>query len=313
MARRRRPADHHGILRIDKPSGISSHDVVARVRRTFGQRQVGHTGTLDPLATGLMILTLGQGTRLGRYLEATHKAYDGTVTLGRSTTTYDREGDTVQTAEVPALTLADVQAAAQSLVGGLVQEVPAYSAVKVDGERLYAKARRNEAVDLPKREVQIHELEVVDFDGTEIKVRTQVSKGTYIRTLAVQLGAALSLPAYLSSLRRTEVGPFRVEDASRLDDEDLGPGKLIPPAQAIDFMPAVILEPDAAARVPFGQAPGAGQVRASAPFAAGDDVRVMTQDGQLLAVGVAKLSAEELPKHPTREPALSFSCVLVGR
>lgn len=313
MGRRSRPAEHHGVLLVDKPSGMTSHDVVARVRRIFAQRQVGHTGTLDPLATGLMILTLGQGTRLGRFLEATHKTYEGTVTLGRSTTTYDREGETVQTASVDHVDLEAVQAAARGLVGTLAQEVPAFSAVKVDGERLYAKARRNEEVELPTRQVQIHSLEICGMCGPDVEVRTQVSKGTYIRSLAVQLGEALSLPAHLSRLRRTGVGPFLVQDACDIEDEGLGPDRLIPPATAIDFMPAMILEPEAVARVPFGQAPKVGQVKARGSFGVGDDVGVLSPQGELLGVGVARFASQTLAESPRWDPVLSFSCVLVGR
>lgn len=313
MARRRRLADHHGILRIDKPSGLTSHDVVARVRRIFGQRQVGHTGTLDPLATGLMILTLGNATRLGRFLEATEKQYSGVITLGRSTTTYDTEGETVDSAEVPPLTLAQVEVAAASLTGTLVQQVPAFSAVKVDGERLYAKARRNEEIDLPSREVHIHDLDITDVQGPDVHIATRVSKGTYIRSLAVQLGAALGLPAHLSQLRRTAVGPFFVTDAAVLDPEKLGPADLVTPADALNFMPALVMDEGAAARVQFGQAPGVGQVKAQGEFEAGADLRVLDPEGVLLAVGEALFSSAGLQDANVDLPAVRFACVICGK
>ncbi len=313
MARRRRPADHHGVLRVDKPSGLTSHDVVARVRRIFGQRQVGHTGTLDPLATGLMILTLGRATRLGRFLEATEKQYTGVITLGRSTTTYDTEGETVDSVEVPALSLAQVEAAAASLTGTLVQQVPAFSAVKVDGERLYAKARRNEEIELPSREVHIHDLVVTDVQGAEVHIATRVSKGTYIRSLAVQLGEALGLPAHLSQLRRTGVGPYAVTDAAILDPEKLGPADLLSPAAALDFMPALLMDAGASARVQFGQAPAVGQVTAQGTFEADDNVRVLDPQGELLAVGQALFSSVALADANVHLPAVRFACVLCGK
>lgn len=310
---RRRPAEHHGVLVVDKPEGITSHDVVGRLRRIFGQRQIGHTGTLDPMATGVIVATLGRATRLGRFLEATEKAYEGTVRLGVATTTYDAEGEVVETRDVPPLDDDEVAAAAATLRGRLEQEVPAYSAVKVGGERLYAKARRDEAIELPKREVVVHALEILGREGPDVRVRARVSKGTYIRSLAVQLGAALGLPAHLRRLRRTEVGPFTLADAARLDDPELGPQRLIPPERAVAFLPAVRLDAAAASRVPFGQAPRGEQLTVEGAFDAGDPIRVLAPDGALLAIAEAKQDAAGLGRGPAKAPAIGFCCVLVGR
>lgn len=307
---RRRPAGHHGVLLVDKPAGITSHDVVARVRRRLGQPQVGHTGTLDPMATGLMVVTLGRATRLAQFIEATEKAYVGEVTLGISTTTYDAEGEVVETAPVPPLGLEALQRAAAGLVGALAQEVPAFSAVKVDGERLYAKARRHEAVALPVRTVMIHALEVQAVAGPRITVAATVSKGTYIRSLAVQLGAALGLPAHLSALRRTRVGPYRIEDAVTLDDPD-APWTPIPPEGAVRFLPALLADPEATRGVSFGRQVPAGRVRPEGTFAAGDPVRVVSPEGTLLAVGHALVGSEALAERPAGEPAVRYACVLV--
>ena len=242
MARKPREAKHHGVALVDKPAGVTSHDVVQQLRKNLGQRQIGHTGTLDPAATGLMICTAGKATRLGRFLEALDKEYVGVAYLGRSTDTYDAEGTTVAEMPVPELTTDDIEAAFAKLRGQLVQAVPIFSAVKVDGERLYAKARRGEQVELPKREVSIHELELLSFDGTSVSFRTSVSKGTYIRTLAVQLGDCLGLPAHLSALRRTRVGDHKVGSAFELNAFDSETPPLIDLNQALNQLPAFVLD-----------------------------------------------------------------------
>ncbi|MEM6367624.1 MAG: tRNA pseudouridine(55) synthase TruB [Myxococcota bacterium] len=217
-----------GLLLVDKPAGLSSHDVVSRVRRRLGIKRVGHAGTLDPAATGLLVLGVGPGTKLLRFIEAEHKTYEATVRLGRSTTTEDAEGETVEEVLVaagPALEAA-VREAALRLEGRLEQTVPAFSAVKVDGERLYRKARRGEEVTRPRRSVEIRCLRVLGVEGPEVHIEAQVSKGTYIRTLGVQLGQAIGLPAHVSVLRRTRIGAFSVEEAHALEEfgvDDLRP------------------------------------------------------------------------------------------
>lgn len=222
-----------GLLLIDKPAGPTSHDVVARVRRVLRTKKVGHAGTLDPAATGLLVLGVGPGTKLLRFVEAAHKTYEATVRLGRSTTTEDGEGETVE--EVPVGTRpkweTSVHQAAQGLVGRLEQTVPAYSAVKVDGERLYRKARRGESVERPRRSIEVRALRVLALDGADVRIEAEVSKGTYIRTLGVQLGEALGLPAHVPSLRRTKVGSFSVDGARLL--EDFGPSDLRPLLEAL--------------------------------------------------------------------------------
>ncbi len=223
-----------GLLLVDKPAGPTSHDVVARVRRALGTKRVGHAGTLDPAATGLLVLGVGSGTKLLRFIEARAKNYEATVMLGRSTSTEDAEGETVEEKAVACgPDLEDrVRAAAAGLVGRLEQTVPAYSAVKVGGERLYKKARRGEAGERPRRTVDIHRLRVLGLEGPAVRIEAVVSKGTYIRTLGVQLGAALGLPAHVSTLRRTRVGAWTVDQASGLDA--VGVEKLLPLTEALE-------------------------------------------------------------------------------
>ncbi len=306
MGKKPRPAVAHGLLLVDKPKGWTSHDVVAKMRRVVGQRQVGHTGTLDPMATGLLALPLGRATRLARFIEATEKEYTGTVTLGRSTTTWDAEGETVDESDVPELTLEAVQAAVGSLSGELEIEVPAFSAVKVDGQRLYAKARRGEKVEAPRRVIEVTKIEVLNFDGeNNVELACTVSKGTYIRSLAVMLGARLNLPAHLSALRRTRVGAFTVDSAVTPEIEALPEGAVIPPAAAVGHLPAVTVDARGEKDVSHGRPLSVGQC--GDRYAAGTSVRILSQEGRLLAMGQW---SDETNQPSAR--AVDYLCVLAS-
>jgi tRNA pseudouridine55 synthase len=210
-----------GLVVVDKPSGMTSHDVVARVRRLAGTRKVGHAGTLDPMATGVLLVGVDRATRLLGHLTLTEKAYDATVRLGAATTTDDAEGETVSTASVAHLTEDDVRSAAGAFVGAIEQKPSAVSAVKVDGRRAYARVRAGEDVDLPARSVTVHELLVTDVrpggEVFDVDVSVRCSSGTYIRAIARDLGAALGVGGHLTRLRRTAVGPFTLADAHGLD------------------------------------------------------------------------------------------------
>lgn len=302
-----------GVLLIDKPRGVTSHDVVGRVRRIFGQREVGHTGTLDPMATGLLVLGLGRATRIARFIEAAEKRYTGTITLGRATTTFDAEGDTTAVAEVSGLDEGRVREALARLVGVRAQRVPAFSAVKVGGERLYSRARRGEAVEAPERVVTIHALELTRFAPPELDVVARVSKGTYIRTLAVEVGAGLGLPAHLTGLRRTHVGQHRVEAARSLEALTGDPGELIPMTDALGHLPRVSLAGPVARDVCYGRVLVAGVLRNSGSdlSAYGRDDPVLLMDGEaLLAIGVATLGSAEVAGAPAEARAFSYACVL---
>jgi tRNA pseudouridine55 synthase len=211
-----------GLVVVDKPAGMTSHDVVARIRRLAGTRKVGHAGTLDPMATGVLLVGVNRATRLLGHLTLTEKAYDATIRLGASTTTDDAEGETLSTASVEHLTEDDVRSAAGRFVGELQQKPSAVSAIKVDGKRAYARVRDGEDVDLPARPVTVHELVVTDVrpaDGTlDVDVSVRCSSGTYIRAIARDLGAELGAGGHLTVLRRTAVGPFTLTDAHDLDE-----------------------------------------------------------------------------------------------
>ena len=217
-----------GLVVVDKPAGITSHDVVARVRRLGGTRKVGHAGTLDPMATGVLVLGLNRATRLLGHLTLTDKAYAATVLLGVTTTTDDAEGEVVDSQPTDGLTETAVRDALAAFVGEIDQVPSAVSAIKVDGRRAYARVRAGEQVDLPARRVTIHSIDVVsmsldrqDLDRRDepvtLDIEVRCSSGTYVRAIARDLGAALGVGGHLTALRRTAVGPFVIEHAHTLE------------------------------------------------------------------------------------------------
>jgi len=206
-----------GLVVVDKPGGMTSHDVVARVRRLAGTRKVGHAGTLDPMATGVLVLGVNRATRLLGHLTLADKRYDATIRLGITTTSDDAEGEVVETRPTDAVTADDVRRVLATFVGEIDQVPSAVSAIKVDGKRAYARVRAGEDVDLPARRVTIHSLEVTAVDLPTVQVAVHCSSGTFIRAIARDLGAALGVGGHLTALRRTTVGPFGLDDAHTLD------------------------------------------------------------------------------------------------
>jgi tRNA pseudouridine55 synthase len=210
-----------GLVVVDKPGGMTSHDVVARVRRLAGTRKVGHAGTLDPMATGVLVLGVNRATRLLGHLTLTEKAYDATIRLGVATTTDDAEGETTATVSTDGVADATVRAALAALVGEIEQVPSAVSAIKVGGRRAYERVRAGEQVELAARRVTVHALEVTDLrrdTGTlDVDVSVRCSSGTYVRAIARDTGAALGVGGHLTALRRTAVGPFTTEAARTLD------------------------------------------------------------------------------------------------
>jgi len=207
-----------GLVVVDKPGGMTSHDVVARVRRLAGTRKVGHAGTLDPMATGVLVLGLNRATRLLGHLMLTEKAYDATIRLGESTTTDDAEGETVSTASTAGLTEATIRDALARFVGDIEQVPTAVSAIKVDGKRAYQRVREGEQVELKARTVTIHDLVVHDVVGDDVRISVRCSSGTYIRAIARDVGAALGVGGHLTALRRTAVGPYDLAAAHTLGE-----------------------------------------------------------------------------------------------
>jgi tRNA pseudouridine55 synthase len=273
-----------GLVVVDKAPGMTSHDVVARVRRLAGTRKVGHAGTLDPMATGVLVLGVDRATRLLGHLMLTEKAYDATIRLGVATTTDDAEGEVVSTSPVDAVTEDDVRRALARFVGDIEQVPTAVSAIKVDGRRAYARVRAGEDVELPARPVTIHELEVHEVALPEVRISVRCSSGTYIRAIARDLGAALGVGGHLTALRRTAVGTFDLRVARTLEAlaEDFAVLPIADAARA-SFVP-VDLDEGQAADVRFGRAldlslPGEGPHALFAPD--GAFLALYEQRGQL--------------------------------
>lgn len=245
-----------GVLVVDKPEGPTSFDVVARLRRALGAKRAGHTGTLDPLATGVLAVCVGEAVKLQHYLAEGDKSYLGTVAFGTATDTEDALGRVTERGDPSALDAGSVAAALPGLVGELSQIPPMYSAVRVGGRRLHEAARAGEEVEREPRSVVVHRLELVSFEPARgglasARIEVRCGKGTYVRTLAADLGRRLGVPAHLAALRRTAAGPFAIEDAIPLGRaEEMGRSdpaalwaRLVSPADALSHLPAVRLEP----------------------------------------------------------------------
>jgi tRNA pseudouridine55 synthase len=230
-----------GILLLDKPLGLSSNTALQRVRHALGRPRAGHTGSLDPLATGMLPICVGEATKLAGHLLEGHKGYTTTIRLGTRTETGDREGRVIETRPVPALDAAGVEAALAGLRGRQMQVPPMYSALKLGGEPLYRLARRGISVERKAREISIDVLELVSLGPDELTVRVECSKGTYIRVLGEQIGTALGTCAHLGSLRRDFVEPFRAEAMVRLEDLPQGIPPLLPADRAVAHLQRVDL------------------------------------------------------------------------
>jgi tRNA pseudouridine55 synthase len=269
-----------GLLVVDKPAGCTSHDVVARCRRIYGQRRIGHSGTLDPDATGVLLVGLGRVTRLLRFLTELSKTYTGEVVLGVETSTLDGAGEVTATFDMAGITDADIGRAAGGFVGQIEQVPPMVSAVKVGGRRLHELAREGIEVARQARPVTIHRLVTGPVAGGVFPIEVECSSGTYVRVLAADIGKALRGGAHLRHLRRTAIGSFDQSQATPVDD--LGPEHLLPAAAALRDYRSLVVEGDLADAVAHGR---------SAPAALlGDDgdaagpVALVDGAGELLAV-----------------------------
>lgn len=247
-----------GVIRVDKPEGPTSHDVVARARRALGTRRVGHTGTLDPFASGLLLLCIGNATRLSESLTGLSKVYEAIALLGVRTDTDDREGEVLEVrGGVEELSTEALDRALMALHGPLLQVPPTFSAKKVQGEAVHRRARRGEVVTLPPVPVQVHDIRRLDWAPPLLRFRVECSSGTYIRALARDLGESLGVGGHLTGLRRTAVGRHPVEGAvsgDRLDDAEAVAAAWLSPREALAHLPAVPLEDDDARRIRLGQA-----------------------------------------------------------
>ena len=284
---RRTFRDIHGILLLDKPLGLSSNQALQTARRLVGAAKGGHTGSLDPLATGLLPLCFGEATKLAGWLLGSRKAYEAEVRLGVTTTTADLEGDVVETRPVPMLDDATIEAALAPLRGHIVQVPPAYSAIKQDGVPLYVRARRGEAVDVPAREVDVYRLDVISREGDTIRLHVECGSGTYVRSLAVDFGSNLGCGAHLTGLRRLWVEPFMqpamitLEELRDAVETGANPPEacLMPVDAGLTHIPRVELDPEQTRIFGFGQPVPLGQ--GAEPGRCG----VWSADGRLMALG----------------------------
>lgn len=260
-----------GLRLVDKPRGMTSHDVVDAVRRALGTRKVGHAGTLDPMATGLLLVGVGRATRLLRFFADLPKTYEGVARLGEETDTLDAEGAIVRTSPLTA-SREDVERAVASLVGDSMQTPPAFSAVKVGGRRLYEAARRGEHLEAPPRPIRVDAFEVRSFEPPDVGFHVMCSGGTYVRVLLSDVGTVLGCGAHLMALRRTAIGPFRVEEATPVD----APGPPLPLERAVGHLPRLDLEPEEARVAAHGGILG--------PAGIGGPYAVFGPDGRLIGV-----------------------------
>jgi len=254
---RRMPVN--GVMVVDKPGGWTSHDVVARMRRLAGERSIGHLGTLDPMATGVLPLVLGRMTRLAQFYTASEKSYEGTIRLGVATDTYDCDGDPIGLEQEVHVTLEEVQATAASFGGIIRQTPPPFSAKKIKGVPAYKLARRKQEVELQPVEVEVKEFTVCGLDGRLVEFRCRVSSGTYVRSLAHELGQKLGIGAHLASLRRTAVAEFSAGQAHTLEEVAEAASQcrieqlVVHPRQVLPEIPSVTADDEAVGKIRHGR------------------------------------------------------------
>ena len=270
-----------GLVVVDKPAGLTSHDVVARVRRLAGTRKVGHAGTLDPMATGVLVLGVNRATRMLGHLLVTDKAYDATLRLGTSTTTDDAEGEVLATVSTAGVTEEQVLTSLSGFVGDIDQVPSAVSAIKVDGRRAYELVRAGEHVELPARRVRVDSIEVHQMrshdDGVDVDVSVRCSSGTYIRAIARDLGDLLHTGGHLTALRRTAVGAFGLDAARTLDELEQS-FAILPIAEAArSGFPGLELSEEQATDVRFGR-------KLPVDLRSAEPVALYAPDGEFLAL-----------------------------
>jgi len=292
---------YNGVLLLNKPSGISSHDAVLRLRKILKQRGIGHTGTLDPLAEGLLIICLGRATKIAQYISDLDKVYEAEIHLGVRSTTFDAEGADLEKtpADVPDLDDEELNVLLDNFKGEIIQQVPAYSAVKIDGKPLYARARMGESFTRPERQVKIFDIKLIGFQKPLLTISVTCSKGTYIRTLADDIGRGIGCGAFLSSLRRTAVGKFKLTESLTLNDVEryIRLNKfethLLPIENVLEYS-AIKITDDFSHYVINGRYLNWQDVTGfEGRFSAGDRVLLKNSRGDILAIGIAGINSDE--------------------
>jgi tRNA pseudouridine55 synthase len=290
----------NGFLFLDKPEGITSFGVVREVRRLLGVKKIGHCGTLDPLATGLLILCVGKATKLAQFIISEKKSYSVNVMLGWKSTTFDRDGELTRVGSTENISHDKIERALSLFRGAIRQRPPIFSALKHRGKALYKYARENKDVVPAEREVQIHDIEITDVDLPRLSLRLTCSKGTYVRSLVHDLGESLGCGGYVDALRRTSIGEIDIEQAVTLENLE----KIAASGRTADLLidmidllpfPSVFLSDDASARINYGiEIRGNDIVRTESPLSISQVVAIRGREGELLAVGKCLLDERHL-------------------
>ena len=296
-----------GILPVYKDAGMTSHDVIYCLRRIMGRQKIGHTGTLDPMASGLLLICMGRATKLTQFLTDWDKSYEGELTLGKTSDTLDGDGIVTQSGTEPNVSIEDIEKILKKYTGTFEQQVPAYSAVKVNGKELYKYARKGQDVAAPVRKVEIAAIDLVSYEKPRLTIRVDCGKGTYIRTLADDIGRDLGCGAYLSRLKRTRVGSHTIDDALTLEQvtkaRELGNlAEWVLPMQSIIGFPMIMLRNSARPLVQNGGVPDTGDIiNCQGDFIEGDLIGMADEAGELLAIGKSKCHVSALATESGRD------------
>lgn len=307
MARRRRGLPVNGIVLLDKPKGLSSNHALQRVRRLFEAQKAGHTGTLDPMATGLLPICLGEATKFSSHLLEADKVYRTRVELGTITDTGDAEGAVIEQHDVPSLTADDIEAALSGFRGEIDQVPPMYSALKHEGKKLYELAREGKQVERAARRVSVYDARLLSFEGTAFELEVSCSKGTYIRTLAEDIGKALGCGGHISQLRRLKTGPFNgdamwtLEALEALADQAAREAELMPVDVLVDHLPSLTLDEPAYGRLAHGQSANVAVGKSLPPEA----LARLYYAESFIGLGVVKEGQEVAPKRLLSTVAIS--------
>ncbi|MCH4812971.1 tRNA pseudouridine(55) synthase TruB [Vreelandella neptunia] len=306
MARQRRGLPVNGVLLLDKPKGLSSNHALQRVRRLFQAQKAGHTGTLDPMATGLLPICLGEATKFSSHLLEADKVYRTRVELGVITDTGDAEGNVIEQHEIPSLSVDDVEAVLTRFRGEIDQVPPMYSALKHQGKKLYELAREGKHVERAARRISVYDARLLSFDGTAFELEVSCSKGTYIRTLAEDIGQALGCGAHISQLRRLKTGPFLADEMWTLDalealaDQAALEAELMPVDVLVDHLPSLTVDDTAHARLAHGQ-----PATLTTGTLALDELARLYYAETFIGLGVVKGAQEVAPKRLLSTVAIS--------
>ncbi len=306
-----------GVLIVDKPIGVTSHDVVLRLRRMLGTRSIGHAGTLDPAASGVLLACVGRATKVVQFLTQHDKEYRTEIKLGVTTDTYDGDGRVTGVKDGCEAGPDLIREVLLSFVGKTRQTPPSYSAIRHKGKRLYQYARANESVNIEPREIVIKDLEVLRIEPPAVEFRVSCSKGTYVRSLASDIGQKLGCGAHVVSLRRTAVGPFCLEDALGLEEVEAVQRRgeiskiMVPIEKALSHLPSVVVGDGSAEKVRHGAAiDGTDVAHTEGDFGPDQTISIRDQRGRILAVGRALVSSRELLGQKGREKLFDYARVL---